>query len=69
MIDPVTRKNFSDTLKAQATKTEPLIQALKSNLLKQNTMITATQYTERVNTILASDLQVNAEKIQDCNSR
>jgi len=59
--DPATRKKFSSTLEAHATKAEPWIQALKSELLIQT--ITATQYAERANAILVSALQATAEKI------
>jgi len=58
--DPATREKFSHDLEDQATKAQPVILALRASL--QQGSINATQYAEKVNTIIVSALQVTAEK-------
>jgi len=59
--DPVTREKFSEALEDQSTKAQPAIRALKISL--QQGTINPTQYTENVNTIIVSALQITAHEI------
>jgi len=54
-------KKFTDALEDQPSKSEQVIQLLQTSL--QQGSINATQYAEKANAIIVSDLQVTTQKI------